>query len=401
MHIDRVPSLPKPKLSSFERVSPAARFFPLPEEFKLESGDVLRNGRLAFETWGRLNAARDNTIVVFSGMSSGSHMVASPQDTAPGWWEAAVGPGKLIDTDQYFVICASMMGSCWGSSAPASLYPETDERIGPDFPVLTTMDQAQALLPLLQSLGVTELASVIGLSMGGSLAKSFAACFDGRIRSLVLVSSALKPSAHAKLWRQMQVEYVQSDPNWQAGRYTAECWPREGMMAARRLGLSTYTGAENLDRLGADLDLFVARKSASFVDAFDPLTFVRLVELQNAVCFDGQVKAEIDHVQVIGSSSDILYPPHQQKEVARCFLKQCSHLELTILPSSNGHDMFLREQERVAAYVAQGLRAGESGRGHEHSDCESEAAIRLDRSTAKTQRSDMADQQPELEPQIT
>ena len=401
MNLNHVPSLQRPTLSSFENVSDAARFFPLPAAFKLESGSVLRQGRLAFETWGRLNAARDNAILVFSGMSVGSHLTASQHDTTPGWWGSAIGPGKPIDTERFFVICTSMLGSCMGSSGPASLDPVTAQRVGPDFPELTTMDQAKAVLPLLHSLRLTELASVIGLSMGGSLAKSFTACFDGRIQSLVLVSSALEPSAHAILWRQMQMEYVQGDPNWHAGRYTAEIWPREGMLAARRLGLSTYTGAENLDGLRGDLDRFVARKSASFVDAFDPLTFVRLAALQNTLGFEGRSVAGIDHVQVIGASSDILYPPYQQRAVAQCFLRKCNHVELRILHSGNGHDMFLREQERVAAYVAKGLREVETKNGTERSDAGRHHYVLPDLPISGTRHADAPGVQSELENQTT
>jgi hypothetical protein len=160
-------------------LGPATKFAALPDPFPFWRGGTLSEGRVAYETWGQLNGARDNAILLFTGLSPSAHAAASPQDPSPGWWEKMVGPGKAIDTGRYFVICVNSLGSCFGSSGPASIDPATGLAYRLDFPDLSVEDIARGGFEVIRTLGIERLSAVIGASLGGMVVLAFAAQFGG------------------------------------------------------------------------------------------------------------------------------------------------------------------------------------------------------------------------------
>ena len=161
-------------------LGPATQFAALPDPFRFWRGGALSEGRVAYETWGELNAARDNAMLLFTGLSPSAHAASSPDDPSPGWWEKMVGPGKAIDTDRYFVVCVNSLGSCFGSSGPASIDPATGLAYRLDFPDLSVEDIARGGYETIRSLGIDKLSAVVGASLGGMAVLAFAAQFRGR-----------------------------------------------------------------------------------------------------------------------------------------------------------------------------------------------------------------------------
>ena len=165
-------------------LGPATRFARLPDPFPFWRGGTLSDGRVAFETWGELNGARDNAVL-FTGLSPSAHAAASPQDPAPGWWEKMVGPGKAIDTDRYFVVCVNSLGSCFGSSGPASIDPANGLAYRLEFPDLSVEDIARGGYEVIRHLGLERLSAVVGASLGGMVVLAFAAQFAGVARRVI------------------------------------------------------------------------------------------------------------------------------------------------------------------------------------------------------------------------
>src|SRR5689334_14461840 len=180
-------------------LGPATKFAALPDPFHFWRGGELHDGQVAYETWGRLSESRDNAILLFTGLSPSAHAASSPEDPSNGWWEKMVGPGKAIDTDRYYVICVNSLGSCFGSSGPASTDPATGLAYRLDFPDLSVEDIARGGYEVVRALGIEHLSAVIGASLGGMVVLAFAAQFSGVARRVISISgsSAAMPFAIA------------------------------------------------------------------------------------------------------------------------------------------------------------------------------------------------------------
>ncbi|MEP4199017.1 MAG: alpha/beta fold hydrolase [Aliishimia sp.] len=338
---------------AFGRSADAAlQWHALPQHFQLENGAEVLNGKLAYETWGDPKSSKSGVTLIFAGMSSGCHVTSSARDSSPGWWEDAVGVGRPLTSDEHFIICVSNLGSCFGSTGPACVDAKTGQTYGSSFPEITIGDQARAVVHLLEDQGFDRLNAVIGLSMGGMLALALLEEYSGQIDNFINVSSALRSSPHAKIWRQAQVEMVKSDGDWNSDTRRP---PIEGLQKARRLALATYTASAGLEKLGAGLDAFVDRKAQEFAWKFDAYSFVRLAEAQNAFEFSGKVRTKPHRALVMGTDTDILCPDYQQSELETCLRELGTDTRLEIMESSNGHDAFLREQHRFASRIAEFL----------------------------------------------
>src|SRR5690606_12236419 len=201
------------------------------------------HGHLAYETWGTLSAARDNAVLILTGLSPSAHAASSELDPEPGWWEEMVGPGKPIDTTRWFVICVNTLGSCKGSSGPASINPDTGEAYRLDFPELSLEDAANASHQLVQGLGIERLACLVGNSMGGMTALAYLVLHPGSARAHISISTAPQAQPFAIAIRSLQREAIRLDPNWNGGHYDEERYPEAGMSIARKLGVITYRSA--------------------------------------------------------------------------------------------------------------------------------------------------------------
>ena len=221
----------------------ARRYFDLPSPFPMKRGGALVGATLAYETWGTLDAARDNAIFILTGLSPSAHAASNADDPSPGWWEEMIGPGKHIDTDRWFVICANTLGSCKGSTGPASIDPRPANSTDSISRDLTLEDVANASYALVRGLGIERLACLIGNSMGGMSALGYLVQHPGSARSHISISTAPQAQPFAIAIRSLQREAIRLDPNWNSGDYDDEHYPEAGMSIARKLGVITYRSA--------------------------------------------------------------------------------------------------------------------------------------------------------------
>ena len=223
-----------------------------PGTFAMKRG-ALEHPTFAYETWGTLNAARDNAILIFTGLSPSAHAASSPDDPSTGWWEDMVGPDKPIDTTRFFVICVNSLGSCFGSTGPASINPTTNAPYRLAFPILHLEDIARGGAAVLDHLGIEVLHTVLGSSMGGMTVLAFAMLFPTRARGLVSISAAARSQPFAIAIRSLQRELIRSDPDWEQGNYPLDQGPLKGMRQARKLGLISYRSADEwAERFGRE-----------------------------------------------------------------------------------------------------------------------------------------------------
>ncbi|MDX1550369.1 MAG: homoserine O-acetyltransferase, partial [Lysobacter spongiicola] len=277
-----------------EFVPPGTRYIDLPSPFPMRRGGELRGARMAYETWGTLSPSRDNALLIVTGLSPDAHAAANEGNPAPGWWEPMVGPGKPIDTRRWYVICVNSLGSCKGSTGPASIKPGTNEPYRLDFPELSIEDGAEAAVHVVRALGVDQVACLVGNSMGGMTALAMLVRHPGIARTHVNISGAAKALPFSIAIRSLQREAIRLDPNWNEGRYDEDSYPESGMRMARKLGVITYRSALEWDgrfgrvRLDSDraddepfglefeVESYLEAHARRFVRRFDPNCYLYL-----------------------------------------------------------------------------------------------------------------------------
>jgi len=359
--------MPQPE----QREPDARRYAKLPDPFPMWRGGALHGAQVAYETWGKLNAARDNTLLLFTGLSPSAHAASSPEDPGEGWWQGMVGPGLAIDTDERFVVCVNSLGSCFGSTGPASNDPATGRPYRVAFPDLSVEDIARAGYEVVRSLGILRVDTVMGPSLGGMVVLAYAALFPGAARRLVSISGTLAASPFAIALRSIQREAITGDPDWRQGNYSADRPPRTGMGLARKLGTVTYRSAaewqQRFDRqpIRPDLerkDAFTAEfavqgylesQARRWVDAFDANCYLYLSRAMDrfdlAVHGDPEkvlAKAGLEQALVIGVESDLLFSVGEQQAVAQALQAGGAATRFAPLKCIEGHDSFLIDIER-------------------------------------------------------
>ena len=348
----------------------------------MRRGGVLKTPTVAYETWGELSTARDNAIVVFTGLSPSAHATSSPTDPAPGWWEEMVGPSRPVDTNRFFVICINSLGSCFGSAGPASVDPVTGEPYRLSFPVLTLEDVAHAGHAVIESLGIERLYAVIGPSMGGMTSLAYTAMYPGTYERLMLLSTAARSLPFATSLRSLQREMIRRDPAWNEGNYPADKPPIQGMRLARKLGMITYRSAVEWEQrfgreripeerksgdgfaLDFEIESYLEAHANKFTGQFDPNCYLylsRASDLFDVAEHGGSVAAglgriDAERIAVIGVATDLLFPVHQQRELAEGIEQGGSMVEYTELSSIQGHDSFLVDMDRFRPVVYKFLR---------------------------------------------
>jgi len=233
-------------------MSSARKLVRLPGPFALRNGGVLPQVDIAYETWGRLSPAKDNVVLLVTGLSPGAHARSSAEDPSPGWWEEMVGPGQAIDTERFHVVCVNSLGSCHGSTGAASIDPRTGELYRLTFPVLTIEDIATAAHEALHAMGLPRVRAVVGPSLGGMTAIAYAMLFPQEVDALATISGAARATPFAIALRSVQREAIRSDPDWRNGMYVPP-GPVNGLRVARKMGLITYrSAAEWRERFGRE-----------------------------------------------------------------------------------------------------------------------------------------------------
>ena len=353
----------------------AAVSVPLPDPFHMHRGGTLHGARIAYESWGQLNAARDNAIILFTGLSPSAHAAATAVDPSPGWWQRMIGPTLAIDTHRYFVMCINSLGSCFGSTGPASIDPATGERYRLSFPEVTVEDIARGGYEAMRALGIERAAVVMGASLGGSVVTAFAALFPQGARRLVSISGSAAASPFAIALRSVQREAILRDPDWQGGNYALEHPPRNGMRLARKLGTITYRSAtEWRQRFGREPIAGNALRASPFAPRFAVEGYLeaqaeRFTRIFDANCYlylsramdrfdlaehGGSNRAALtgsglESALVIGVESDLLYPIHEQAAIAEALEQAGIATRFARLPSLEGHDAFLVDIARFDA----------------------------------------------------
>jgi len=347
--------------------------------FDLARGTIT-SPSIAYETWGLLNERADNAVLVFTGLSPSAHATSSAEDPSRGWWEDMIGPGRPIDTDRYIVICVNSLGSCFGSTGPASENPKTKKKYRLDFPVLCLEDIAKTAHLVVRHLGIDRLFAVVGASMGGMTALAYTLLYPGQTHGLISISSAMRCLPFSIALRSLQREMIRNDPAWRDGNYADDAPPIQGMRLARKLGMITYRsthewskrfGRERAMRVPADggsnpfglefeVESYLHVRADEFVGSFDANCYLylsRASDLFDTADHGGTVETAlagvgIERGLVIGVDTDILYPPGQQRELAEVLAHVGTDVKLEILDSIQGHDSFLIDLDRFRPLVA-------------------------------------------------
>jgi len=361
----------------------ARHYFELPSPFKMKRGGELHGAQLAYETWGVLNAACDNAVLILTGLSPSAHAASNATDNSPGWWEDIIGPGKAIDTNRWFVICANSLGSCKGSSGPASINPATGKLYRLEFPDLSLEDVGNAGQELARGLGIERLAALVGCSMGGMSALGCLACNPGFTRAHVSVCTAPRAQPFAIAIRSLQREAIRLDPNWNEGRYDDARYPETGMNIARKLGVITYRSAlewrgrfgrirldpeqREDDPFGAEFEIesYLNAHARRFTRSFDPNCYLYLSRASDwfdlaeysgapdpaTAVRNALAKMKLERTLVIGVETDILFPLEQQQQLADDLRATGTDTTFVGLDSPQGHDAFLVDTGRFGAAI--------------------------------------------------
>lgn len=350
----------------------------------LESGRCLAPVTLAYETFGRLNTRGDNAILVCHALTGDSHVAGryAPTDPKPGWWDAAVGPGKALDTNRWFVICSNVVGGCQGSTGPGSTNPETGRPYGLDFPIVTPRDMVRAQARLLDRLGVKELVAVVGGSLGAMQTLEWGATYPDRMRGLVPIGGAGRFHPQGIAFNEVQRQAILADPDFRGGQYYGTPGPVRGLATARMLGMITYRSDESMWRQfgrevrgeGSPLDRgfaityqvesYLHHHGDALVRRFDANSYLYLTRAMDLMDLGrGRESYEAAHglisarVLSVGIRSDLLFPTYLQKETAQLVLEAGGQAEYLEMDSPWGHDAFLVDFPLIAEPVRRFLEA--------------------------------------------
>jgi len=359
----------------------ALDYFNFDQPFAFRRGGRIDGVRVAFETWGALNAQRDNAILILTGLSPSAHAASSARDPSLGWWQDMLGPGRPIDTDRWFVICVNSLGSCKGSTGPASIEPATGKPWALRFPELSVEDIADAAWAVIAHLGIARLHALIGPSMGGMTAQALALAQPAACPNLVLISSAPQADAFAIALRSLQREAIRADPNWRGGDYDSAHWPLAGMRLARKLGVMTYRSPQEWTQrfgrariesriaspFGAEyqIESYLEAHAQRFIGSFDPNCYLylsRAMDWFDLADHGGTIEAAYQQMAVrralvIGVETDMLFPLAQQEQMAEGLRLANAAVEFLALPSIQGHDAFLVDFRRFGPALARFLNS--------------------------------------------
>jgi homoserine O-acetyltransferase len=371
------------------------QFFEHAEPLPLQSGHTMPGFTLAYETYGKLNAARDNAILLFHALSGSQHAagmcVSVPtvgdrwtEDVQIGWWDDYIGPARVLDTRKYFIICANYLGGCYGSSGPSSPHPDTGRPWGSQFPHVSVADVVRSQILLLDHLGIERLHAVVGASIGGLMALSLAVTYPQRVRLVVPIASGLNTTVLTRLILFEQILAIENDPHFNRGDYYGRKLPLYGLALARMISHKTFVHLDTIERrarrevkqpddqlswyrLRDTVESYMLHQGKKFVRRFDANTYLRICEMWSS--FDPRRDAGVTdwrdlfkpcrehghHFLVFTIDSDFcFYPEEQAALVGRLGEAQVSCMYLTV-HSDKGHDSFLLEPQLYTPHLAYAL----------------------------------------------
>lgn len=360
--------------------------------FRLCDGEELPEFTIAYESWGTLNADRSNAILLFHALS-GSHHACGENPSIPvigelwqpemhdGWWNDIIGPGKALDTDKYFIICANYLGGCYGSTGPASIYPGSGKPYGSTFPHVTAADQVEAQSKLLDRLGIEKLHAAVGPSVGGLLALTFATRFPDRVRNVISIAAGYKTTVLNRLILFEQILAIENDPHFNGGDYYENDSPAYGLALARMISHKTFVHVDAFEqrarsdvkqssdslswyRVRDKFQSYMLYQGKKFTKRFDANTYLRIIDLWSR--FDGAHEGGAESPEelfercrkagqkwlVFSIDSDFCFYPEEQAElVGHLTEAQVEPMHITV-HSDKGHDSFLLEPDLYTPHIS-------------------------------------------------
>ncbi len=354
------------------------------EPFTFECGQTLTGLTLRYETYGHLNAARDNAIFIAHALSGDHHAagIHGSGDGRPGWWDNMIGPGKAVDTRRYFVVCSNCLAGCKGSTGPSSIDPATGRPWGMRFPPTSIRDMAAADTRLLDHLGIRSLHAAIGGSMGGMRVLQMAVDHPGMVRRMIPMATTARESAQALAFNAVGRQAILRDPDWADGEYPASGGPRVGLAVARMMAHITYLSDAAMDQkfgrrrpatddagLGPfdmqwEVERYLRYQGNAFVDRFDARSYLyitRAIDEFDLAGEHGSLERALAPVRArslcIGFASDWLFPPAQNREIALALLRAGKSASYAELPTDRGHDSFLLDSPQLYGFIGDFLEA--------------------------------------------
>lgn len=361
--------------------------FEAPDELVLECGRRLGPIEVAYETYGQLNEARSNAVLICHALSGDAHVAGyhSLEDRKAGWWDMMVGPGKGIDTDRYFVICSNILGGCRGTTGPSSISPETGRPWGLDFPVITIEDMVKVQKRLVEHLGIDRLLAVIGGSMGGMQVLEWAVRYPDCVASAIPIASTARLNAQSIAFDAVGRSAILADPRFRDGQYHDGPGPVEGLAIARMVAHITYLSEQGMhEKFGRQLrhadkyaydfgsefsvETYLDHQGRAFVNRFDANSYLyitKAIDYYDLGARAGSLREAFKGVTarflVLSFSTDWLFPPRQSRQIVDALLANRKRVSYTEIASAYGHDAFLLEPELLGRIVG-GFLASVAGR---------------------------------------
>jgi len=338
----------------------------LDQPLQLELGGQLAGVTVAYETYGELNAARDNAVLICHAISGDSHVARHDEQDNPGWWDIAVGPGKAIDTDHFYVICPNLLGGCRGTTGPGSVNPATGKPYGRDFPTVTVGDMVEVQRRLLAHLRISQLLAVVGGSLGGHQALAWAIRHPDSVRGVVALATSVRLTSQALAFDVVSRNAILRDPHFHGGQYyDRPQGPDVGLALARMIGHITYLSREAMtekfdaDRLSPrdvavefekrfSVGSYLGYQGAKFVERFDANSYLSLtvaMDLFDLGSTPQELAAAFRNARarwlVVSYSSDWLFPPDQSRDIVNALIANNAQVSYCDVKSTCGHDAFL------------------------------------------------------------
>jgi len=390
VEVSTVPELSARSREADEPRDSAIAQFGADRPLKLDAGVELAPFQIAYKTYGKLNAERSNAVLLSHALTGDQHAASeNPVTRKPGWWETMVGPGRPIDTERYFVICPNVIGSCMGSTGPASINPKSGQPWGLDFPVITIRDMVRAQAMLLDDLKIDTLFAVAGGSMGGMQVLQWAASYPQRVFAALPIACSTRHSAQNIAFHEVGRQAVMADPEWRQGRYLDEHTnPRRGLAVARMGAHITYLSDAALHRkfgrkfqdrdnvtfsFDADFEVesYLRHQGSTFVDRFDANSYLYLTRAMDyfdlAADYDGVVanafKGSDTRFCVISFTSDWLFPTSDSRAIVHALNAGGARVSFAEIVTDKGHDAFLLDEPELFAIVRGFLDGAGKARG--------------------------------------
>ncbi|MCU0839800.1 MAG: homoserine O-acetyltransferase [Rhodospirillales bacterium] len=357
---------------------------------QLDCGRDLSAFPVAYQTYGALNGDRSNAVLVCHALT-GDQFVAEPHPVTgkDGWWAELVGPGRVLDTNRYFIICVNVLGGCMGTAGPSEINPETGEPWGLDFPVITIADMVRAQAMLLDALGIPDLFAVVGGSMGGMQVLEWAALYPERVFAAVPIATAALHSAQNIAFHEVGRQAIMADPNWCQGRYFGEGKrPERGLAVARMAAHITYMSEPKLHekfgrrlhqrdavsfRFDADFQVesYLRHQGISFVERFDANSYLYITRAMDYFDLSDRYGGVLAHAFqgtpvrfcVLSFTSDWLYPTAESRDIVRALNAAAANVSFAEIVSNNGHDAFLLDEPEFHRVLAGFLAGAAQHRG--------------------------------------